>query len=224
MKFANIDEETPSYHRRYDFFVCKFTSLCYNKHDDLEIRRRLRVAGLNGIKGVIRKTVSDDLQVDIWDNDHMGKIIPSLLYNMQETPNSSRQTTPESDSSSGMDVVDGRVVDLDLVGNSAHFQNSKQLLGPPQPALVAEANLRELMGKANFGNIRSAIFPVLNHLDHFHLWHTVAEVTDQVGKSKAVEESFAVEIFRIIMNSIQSQHSNAVIQVSASRFCTLITV
>ena len=44
---------------------------------------RLRVAGLRGLQGVVRKTVSDDLQTNIWD--HMDKIVPSLLYNMQNT-------------------------------------------------------------------------------------------------------------------------------------------
>ena len=44
---------------------------------------RLRGSGLRGIQGVIRKTVSDDLQTNIWDHTHMDKIVPSLLYNMQ---------------------------------------------------------------------------------------------------------------------------------------------
>ena len=45
---------------------------------------RIRTAGLRGLQGVIRKTVSDDLQVNIWEPVHMDKIVPSLLYNMQE--------------------------------------------------------------------------------------------------------------------------------------------
>lgn len=34
------------------------------------------------IKGVIRKTVSDDLVENIWEPVHMDKIVPSLLFNM----------------------------------------------------------------------------------------------------------------------------------------------
>ena len=45
---------------------------------------RIRTAGLRGLQGVVRKTVSDDLQVNIWEPVHMDKIVPSLLYNMQE--------------------------------------------------------------------------------------------------------------------------------------------
>lgn len=47
-------------------------------------RRRLRQAGLRGLQAVVRKTISDDLQVNIWDAVHMDKIVPSLLFNMQE--------------------------------------------------------------------------------------------------------------------------------------------
>lgn len=45
---------------------------------------RLRMAGVEGLQGVIRKTVSDELQVNIWEDLHMGKIVPSLLFNMAE--------------------------------------------------------------------------------------------------------------------------------------------
>ena len=61
-KFADINEDTPSYHRRYDFFVSKFSSLCHDNNADPDVRRQLRVSGLKGLKGVILKTVSDDLQ------------------------------------------------------------------------------------------------------------------------------------------------------------------
>ena len=191
--------------------MSKFTSLCYDKNDDPDIRRQLRVAGLNGIKSVIRKTVSDDLQaVDIWDEYHMGKIIPSLLYNMEDVVPLIPQRLPS-------DAVDGNIV-VDPSGRSAYYNiappSSPPMSPTPQPSSVAEDNLRELMGKATFGNIRSAIVPVLQHLDHFHLWQWTHDETDHRGRQSPDGEPFAVEIFRIIMNSIQSQHSHAVIQVS----------
>lgn len=49
----------------------------------IECHYRLRVAGLNGLQGVVRKTVTDDLQCNIWKPTHMDKIVPSLLFNMQ---------------------------------------------------------------------------------------------------------------------------------------------
>lgn len=84
--FANIEEDTPSYHRRYDFFISKFSSLCYAVNDSEEMQGNLRLAGIKGLQGVIRKTVSDDLVENIWDKHHMDKIVPSLLFNMQHGP------------------------------------------------------------------------------------------------------------------------------------------
>lgn len=83
VRFANIEEDTPSYHRRYDFFISKFSSMCHGNHENVELRDSIRVAGIRGLQGVIRKTVSDDLVENIWDKQHMEKIVPSLLFNMQ---------------------------------------------------------------------------------------------------------------------------------------------
>ncbi|KAL3869787.1 hypothetical protein ACJMK2_042424 [Sinanodonta woodiana] len=84
IKFANIEEVTPSYHRRYDFFISKFSSMCHSNNSDETCKARIRTAGLKGLQGVVRKTVSDDLQVNIWEAIHMDKIVPSLLYNMHD--------------------------------------------------------------------------------------------------------------------------------------------
>lgn len=40
VKFANIEEDTPSYHRRYDFFVSQFSAMCHSTHEDAETRTR----------------------------------------------------------------------------------------------------------------------------------------------------------------------------------------
>uniref|UniRef100_A0A3P8VAF3 Protein EFR3 homolog A n=1 Tax=Cynoglossus semilaevis TaxID=244447 RepID=A0A3P8VAF3_CYNSE len=85
VKFANIEEDTPSYHRRYDFFVSQFSAMCHSTHEDPETRTRIRVAGIKGLQGVVRKTVNDELQAIIWEPQHMDKLIPSMLFNMQES-------------------------------------------------------------------------------------------------------------------------------------------
>lgn len=182
-KFSNINEDVPSYHRRYDFFVSKFSSLCHDSNANVETRRMLRVAGLNGLKGVIQKTVSDDLQVDIWDANHMEKIVPSLLYNMHDS----------YDPALAHSQTDGSKIDITT------------------PSAVAEYNLRELVGKATFGNIRAVIKPVLRHLDNHDVW--AQNVSRGRTSPSGEDEEFAVELFRIIMHSIQSQHSYAVIQI-----------
>jgi len=44
VKFANIEEDTPSYHRRYDFFVSKFSSMCHNSDRSTATRSRYETA------------------------------------------------------------------------------------------------------------------------------------------------------------------------------------
>lgn len=58
--------------------------MCHGTHEDVELRDSIRVAGIRGLQGVIRKTVSDDLVENIWDKHHMEKIVPSLLFNMKD--------------------------------------------------------------------------------------------------------------------------------------------
>uniref|UniRef100_A0A4W6C7C1 EFR3 homolog B n=1 Tax=Lates calcarifer TaxID=8187 RepID=A0A4W6C7C1_LATCA len=67
VKFANIEEDTPSYHRSYDFFVSRFSEMCHSEHEDADIQNKIRVSGIRGLQGVVRKTVDDELQVNIWE-------------------------------------------------------------------------------------------------------------------------------------------------------------
>ncbi|KAL2096956.1 hypothetical protein ACEWY4_006163 [Coilia grayii] len=100
VKFANIEEDTPSYHRRYDFFVSQFSAMCHSTHDDPETRTRIRVAGIKGLQGVVRKTVNDELQAIIWEPQHMDKLIPSLLFNMQDTDEDTERASGEENPAS----------------------------------------------------------------------------------------------------------------------------
>uniref|UniRef100_A0A8C0AEB2 EFR3 homolog B n=1 Tax=Bos mutus grunniens TaxID=30521 RepID=A0A8C0AEB2_BOSMU len=170
VKFANIEEDTPSYHRSYDFFVSRFSEMCHSSHEDLEIKTKIRMSGIKGLQGVVRKTVNDELQANIWDPQHMDKIVPSLLFNLQHVEEAeSRSPSP-------------------LQAPEKEKEN---------PAELAERCLRELLGRAAFGNIKNAIKPVLIHLDNHSLWEP---------------KVFAIRCFKIIMYSIQPQHSHLVIQ------------
>ncbi|XDV41356.1 hypothetical protein PO909_010237, partial [Leuciscus waleckii] len=170
VKFANIEEDTPSYHRSYDFFVSRFSEMCHSSFEDPDIRTKIRMAGIKGLQGVVRKTVNDELQANIWDPQHMDKIVPSLLFNLQSGEGTeSRSPSPLQAS-----------------------EKEKE-----SPAELTERCFRELLGRAAYGNIKNAVTPVLMHLDNHSLWE---------GKT------FAVRCFKIIMYSIQSQHSHLVIQ------------
>ncbi|XP_068165820.1 protein EFR3 homolog B-like isoform X2 [Antennarius striatus] len=157
VKFANIEEDTPSYHRSYDFFVSRFSEMCHSDHHDTDVQNKIRVSGIRGLQGVVRKTVDDELQVNIWEPRHMEQIVPALLVNLQQ-----------------------------------HTHDSSE-----SPAEQTEVCFRELLGRAAYGHINNAIRPVLIHLDSHGLWK---------GRG------FAVQCFKIIMFSIQSQHSHLVIQ------------
>ncbi|XP_073529951.1 protein EFR3 homolog B isoform X2 [Phyllobates terribilis] len=170
VKFANIEEDTPSYHRSYDFFVSRFSEMCHSSYEDMEIRTNIRMAGIKGLQGVVRKTVNDELQANIWEPQHMDKIVPSLLYNLQHAEDiESRSPSPLQNADKEKEV----------------------------PAELAERCLRELLGRAAYGNIKNAIKPVLMHLDNHSLWEP---------------KVFAIQCFKIIMYSIQPQHSHLVIQ------------
>lgn len=134
VKFANIEEDTPSYHRRYDFFVSKFSAMCHSG-DSTEMRNKIRIAGIRGLQAVVRKTVSDELVENIWEPVHMDKIVPSLLFNMQE---------------SGFHMKEGSCVE----------PAPEEQVDPP---MLAETCLRELVGRASFGHIRAVLRPVLRY-------------------------------------------------------------
>lgn len=142
VKFANIEEDTPSYHRRYDFFVSKFSAMCWFSTGNEEDCYRIRLAGLKGLQGVVRKTVSDDLQANIMEDSHMSKIIPSLLFVMEGSG--------KGRVSSNQDV---------------HGANTEE-----DPASLAESCLRELINRASYGNIKSIVNPALTHFDKSDLW------------------------------------------------------
>ncbi|XP_077127359.1 protein EFR3 homolog A [Ranitomeya variabilis] len=147
VKFANIEEDTPSYHRRYDFFVSRFSAMCHSCHSDPEVQTEIRIAGIRGIQGVVRKTVNDELRATIWEPQHMDKIVPSLLFNMQKIEDSeSRQAPPASPS-----VVSDK---------------------EENPSVLAENCFRELLGRAAYGNMNNAVRPVFAHLDHHKLWES----------------------------------------------------
>ncbi|KAK3858639.1 hypothetical protein Pcinc_035197 [Petrolisthes cinctipes] len=176
-KFANIREDTPSYHRRYDFLVSKFSSMCYSNDDCPDTSRQLRTAGIRGLQGVVRKTDWDNLGESIWLPTHMEKIVPSLLYNMQGNTAYMEVPTQLADST-----------------DNHHNQSGE---GEKEPHVLAEMCLRELVSRATYGKIHTVVKPLLIHLDHEGLW---------------VNDTFAVQIFKILMHSIQAQYSITIIE------------
>lgn len=50
VRFANIEQDTPSYHTRYDFFVSKYSAMCHSNHNDPAICKQIRLAGIQGLQ------------------------------------------------------------------------------------------------------------------------------------------------------------------------------
>ncbi|XP_065582502.1 protein EFR3 homolog cmp44E-like [Artemia franciscana] len=141
-RFANIEEDVPQYHRRYKFFVESFSQICHSSHNNPDVRTRLRLAGLKGIQGVIRKTCSEELADSIWIEDRMNLIMPSLLFNMQDVRPLGDRRTPDFDSESQ--------------------QND--------PSTIAESCLCEIFKRTPFNCEEILLKPLLAHLDNHSLW------------------------------------------------------
>lgn len=145
--FSNIEESSPSYDRQYDFFISKFSQMCHATYG--EDSRKIRSAGLKGLRGVVWKSVTDDLHPNIWEKQHMDKIVPSILFNLQEPDLLEEPTKSPS-------LFDGPFAD---------DPNRDE-----GPRTLSDRCLRELMGKASFGSLRAVMEPVLKHMDLHHHW------------------------------------------------------
>jgi hypothetical protein len=128
VRFSRIEEQSPSYHREYDFFISKFSAMCHaQRGDQIKIQR---YNGLRGIRGIIWKSASEDIQANIWEKQHMSKIIPSILYNFQE-----------------------EAENMDNHLDYTNFDYAEELT-IDKPYLLALDCLRELCGKCNSGFLR----------------------------------------------------------------------
>lgn len=97
--FSKVEEEGANYDRNYDLFIKLFCKYCYDGSKNTMERKEIRICGIQGIQGVLRKMMKNQ-STDRLLNNHAALIIPSLLYNMQDDDNeevvSGSGTTPDS--------------------------------------------------------------------------------------------------------------------------------
>ena len=178
--FSKIKEETPSYHRTYDFFIDRFSQMCHSNSEGFDmhgkpIKERIRISGLQGISGVIRKSVNEDLAENIWEAKHMDKIVPSLLFNMEDTSNMGRITP-----------------DLGNLDNNESENTASHL---------ADQILRELVQVATSISIKGILIPVLKHIDNHNQWD--ADKQDfAVHTFNAIMYSIQVDLSYILIEKI----------------------
>ncbi len=194
LRFSKIEEETPSYHRSYDFFISRFATMCMSSHSDVEgVRKRLRISGLEGLLGVIRKTVNEELAENIWEAKHMDKIVASLLFNLSISDTGTSLEAP------GADPV-GRATPDPLGSGRAATASDK-----------ADQILRELVNSASsISDIKAILGPVLRHMDDHRVW--------------VQNPSAAVYTFNAIMFSIQADLAYVVIEQILSHLENMPTV
>jgi hypothetical protein len=141
LAFASICEDSPSYHRQYDFFISKFSSMCHAFRG--EHTKSQKFNGLRGLRGVIKKSAGNDIQVSIWEKQHMDKIVPSILFNL---PDKSEEE------------------------NAIYSACDNEEMNEDDPSALAVQVLRELMEKSSFGSLRAVLEPVMSHLDSHKKW------------------------------------------------------
>ena len=178
----------PAYHIRYDFFISKFCQMCHFETNLITTTTSIRVSGLQGIGGVVRKIENENLAGNIWDPTHMDKIIPSLLYNIQigdYKAGHSRSQTPDLD--------DGK---------------SKS------PLQIAEDTFRKLMGRAGFQSMKPVMKPILNHLDIHQMW-TPPDFAEHVFQMVmfSIQQQVNYIIIEELMKHLDKKQDNVMVKV-----------
>jgi len=198
LQFAQKEQDVPAYHIRYDFFISKFCQMCHYETNEQSVTTKIRVSGLQGIGGVVRKIENEDLAENIWAPTHMDKIIPSLLYNIQigdyKKASQGRSQTPD-------------IGDDDC----------------KSPLQIAEDTFRKLMGRAGFLSIRSVTKPILHHLDIHQMW-TPPDFAEHVFQMVmfSIQQQVNYIIIEMLMAHLDKKTDNVMVKVGAARVLTTI--
>ena len=187
LKFSKIEEETPSYHRSYDFFNSRFATMCLSNHGDEEVRKRLRISGLEGILGVIRKTVNEDLAENIWEAKHMDKIVSSLLFNLNANE-----------------------VGMTMEGEAPVGRATPDPLGNGRAVTAGEKAdqiLRELVTFASsISDIKAILTPVLRHMDDHRIW--VQNPLEAIYTFHAMMFSIQADLSYVVIEQVRHKLKN----------------
>ncbi|KAK4474488.1 hypothetical protein MN116_001638 [Schistosoma mekongi] len=81
VEFSKIDDDSPNYHKECNEILDHFAAMAHASLPNPKDRNAVRVAGIQGIQGVVRKLVSDQLILEVHESN-MDKIVPALLFNM----------------------------------------------------------------------------------------------------------------------------------------------
>ena len=191
-------QDVPAYHIRYDFFISKFCQMCHSETNLPAVTTKIRVSGLQGIEGVVRKIENEELAENIWAQTHMDKIVPSLLYNIQigdyKKAAQGRSQTPD-------------------LGDEDH----------KSPLQIAEETFRKLMGRAGFMSIRAVTKPILNHLDIHQMW-TPPDFAEHVFQMVmfSIQQQVNYIIIEMLMGHLEKKTDNIMVKVGITKVLSTI--
>ncbi|CAF3557120.1 unnamed protein product [Rotaria socialis] len=174
--FCEIREEAPNYQRNYQFFVHRFTALCYY-HDEMD-KNKLRCLGLRGHHALFRKTANDELQNDAWK--YMDQIVPSIIFNMEVAEqNQSQEATTTT------------VSPANVIIKNEQMTNE-------ETSTLADIIFRDIFNRAHSNtNISICVQLILVHLDKNAKW--IPGTTIFTGMSNLLnflKKSFRIELQR----------------------------
>lgn len=166
--------------------------MCHGNNENIELRDSIRLAGIRGLQGVIRKTVSDDLVENIWEKQHMEKIVPSLLFNMQSA---SPPTTTTEESGASTPPALAESVLRELVSR-ASFTHIKSVLKP----LLLHLDRHELWVPNQFAiNTFRIVMISIQPQYSYTVVETLMQHLDQMMQSSSkTKTSLAVVLSKII--------------------------
>ena len=172
--------------------------MCHYETNLPSVTTKIRISGLQGIGGVVRKIENEDLAENIWAPTHMDKIIPSLLYNIQigdyKKAGQGRSQTPD-------------IGDEDC----------------KSPLQIAEDTFRKLMGRAGFLSIRSVTKPILNHLDIHQMW-TPPDFAEHVFQMVmfSIQQQVNYIIIEMLMFHLDKKTDNIMVKVGIAKVLSTI--
>ncbi|GFS23134.1 protein EFR3 homolog B [Elysia marginata] len=170
---------------------------------------KLRQAGLRGLQGVVRKTISDDLQVNIWEAIHMDKIVPSLLYNMQEDSleESSEVESPrEEDDPAHL----AEVVFRDLICR-ASYGNIKSVLSP----VLIHLDNHELWVQTDFAIkvFKIIMFSVQSQYGYLVVQMLLSQIDKHTKSDPRIKTSIVTVLYEAVLISAGNSTGPSVLEV-----------
>ncbi|KAK1876319.1 Protein EFR3 like B, partial [Dissostichus eleginoides] len=85
--FANIEEDTPSYHRSYDFFVSRFSEMCHTEHEDKDLQDKelLGRAAYGHINNAIKPVLMHLDSHSLWEGRSFAvRCFQIIMYSIQQ--------------------------------------------------------------------------------------------------------------------------------------------